>query len=125
MGAISPSDSDVGAEQRNIPAPPRHPGPDPSGYESPVDGHHFVQEPHRKQGRRAELPHRRNHSAAELAERGHPASHASLNDLVLKARNMRSVGIRDRIACVQWTWFTMTMVCPPPCVQGDFTVSNY
>ena len=41
---------------------------------------------------------------------------SSLNGMVSKARNMgrrhgRKVGIRDRIDCFQWTWFTMTMVC--------------
>lgn len=36
---------------------------------------------------------------------------ASLNDLVLKAKADRGqIGIKDRIACIQWNWFTMTMV---------------
>jgi hypothetical protein len=38
---------------------------------------------------------------------------SSLNGMVTKAKDMKingKVGIRDRIACHQWTWFTMTMV---------------
>jgi hypothetical protein len=114
MGAVSvddrPSDGDnnTGAAQQNVRAPLRHPKPNPSsGYESPDDEHHFVREPHRL---KRILPHLRNRAAAELLESGDPGNHASLNDLVTKARKMRSVGVRDRIACVQWTWFTMTMV---------------
>jgi hypothetical protein len=35
----------------------------------------------------------------------------SLNGVMLRARRgVRKVGIRDRIGCFQWTWFTMTMV---------------
>lgn len=35
---------------------------------------------------------------------------ASLNDLVLKAKAARGqISIKDRIACIQWNWFTMTM----------------
>ncbi|KAL2019111.1 hypothetical protein VTK56DRAFT_10062 [Thermocarpiscus australiensis] len=37
---------------------------------------------------------------------------ASLNGAVMRARNMtgqRKVGLRERIGCYQWTWFTMTM----------------
>ncbi|KAL2148223.1 hypothetical protein VTH82DRAFT_3949 [Thermothelomyces myriococcoides] len=34
----------------------------------------------------------------------------SLNGAVLRARGLgRKVGWRDRVACFQWTWFTMTM----------------
>jgi hypothetical protein len=47
-------------------------------------------------------------------ERGFPGMRpASLNDLVLKAKAARGqISIKDRIACIQWNWFTMTMVCP-------------
>jgi hypothetical protein len=44
-----------------------------------------------------------------------PPATDSLNAVVVaKARGNpnRKVGLRDRIACFQWTWFTMTMVCP-------------
>lgn len=38
----------------------------------------------------------------------------SLNGAVLRARKMamgsRKVGVRERIGCFQWTWFTITMV---------------
>ncbi|AEO61684.1 hypothetical protein MYCTH_2312085 [Thermothelomyces thermophilus ATCC 42464] len=37
----------------------------------------------------------------------------SLNGVVTRARGTgRKVGWRDRVACFQWTWFTMTMVRP-------------
>lgn len=54
-----------------------------------------------------------------------PASHSSsLNGMVTKARNLRNrkVGIKDRIACFQWTWFTMTMVCR--CLEPDVSLLN-
>jgi hypothetical protein len=34
----------------------------------------------------------------------------SLNGAVVRADGVRKVGLRDRIGCFQWTWFTMTMV---------------
>ena len=40
---------------------------------------------------------------------------SSLDGMVTKAKDMkpnRKVGIRDRVSCHQWTWFTMTMVSP-------------
>ncbi|KAB5582491.1 hypothetical protein GE09DRAFT_269487 [Coniochaeta sp. 2T2.1] len=83
-----------------------------TGYESPDEQHHFVREPHRMRSCPATVPHRRHNNAREeILEGQEPEhqSHASLNDLVLGARKMKNVGIRDRVACVQWTWFTMTM----------------
>ena len=83
-----------------------------TGYESPDEQHPTVREPHRIKSCPATVPHRRRHARKEILEGQEPEnrSHASLNDLVLGASKMRKVGIRDRIACIQWTWFTMTMV---------------
>jgi hypothetical protein len=95
------------------------------GYESPDDEHQFFGPPQRLKSSPAAIPQRRHHATASLLERGEPSSsHASLNHLTLKAKNMRGkVGIRDRIACFQWTWFTMTMACHPiplhMCYRGD------
>lgn len=59
------------------------------------------------------LPLRRYDSPDELERGSSQTRHASLNDMLLKAKAARGkVGIRDRIACFQWTWFTMTMVRP-------------
>ncbi|KAB5586079.1 voltage-dependent anion channel-domain-containing protein [Coniochaeta sp. 2T2.1] len=83
-----------------------------TGYESPDEQHQFVREPHQIRGCPATVPHRRHHNAREQVLEGQEPehhSHASLNDLVLGARKVKNVGIRDRVACVQWTWFTMTM----------------
>ena len=41
-----------------------------------------------------------------------PSNHSSLNDMIAKADKMHlnaRVTLRDRIACYQWTYFTMTM----------------
>jgi hypothetical protein len=56
----------------------------------------------------------RRYDSPDELERGSPSTrHASLNDMLLKAKAARGqIGIRDRIACFQWTWFTMTMVRP-------------
>jgi hypothetical protein len=113
MGIVSRNDRE---QQRDSSVPTRtEPA---SGYESPDDEHHFIPEPHRMKSSPAAIPHRRPHASAAFMERGNPPPpHASLNDVVLKAKDMRCLGLRDRIACVQWTWFTMTMVCPPFAAQ--------
>lgn len=108
MGTVSRNDGS-GRQQSSTPGRPPELG---SGYESPADDERlFIREPHRMQSSPAALPqHRPNASSTGFVEREDPSPpHASLNDLVLKAKNMRSVGIRDRIACFRWTWFTMTM----------------
>lgn len=113
MGTLSCSRGSDTAAQTDIPAPRRQPGSDPSRYQSPDDEHPSVREPQPADSISAGLPAsrpRNHHAAADPRQRGAPASNGSLNDLVSKERDTRSVGIRDRIACFQWTWFTMTMV---------------
>lgn len=115
MGTVSRSSGDTAA-QAEVPAPHRRPGDEPRGYESPDYDQPYVREPpQRANSSRTDFPdpHLLNHAAADSTERGEPASNASLNDheLVSKERDARSVGIRDRIACFRWSWFTMTMVC--------------
>ena len=56
---------------------------------------------------------------------------SSLDDMVAKAHNdatrKKKVGVRDRIACYQWTYFTMvsTLLQPPDRVAGFFTDPTY
>lgn len=100
------------------------------GYESPDESQANINLGPRTVSSPAVLPQRRPgyyaNASPALMEEGeeNSAAHASLNDLVLKARNMRKVGIRDRIACIQWTWFTMTMVCRPSLRVLEITLVN-
>jgi hypothetical protein len=54
------------------------------------------------------------------ARQQHPNAD-SLAKMIADARRgsySGKVGIRDRISCYQWTWFTMTMVRPSSLVES-------
>ncbi|KAK0705298.1 voltage-dependent anion channel [Lasiosphaeris hirsuta] len=72
-----------------------------SGYESPEDDHFS--------GVQASGIYRQDRAADRNTDTD--LEPASLNGMVTKANRMsgRKVGIRDRIGCFRWTWFTMTM----------------
>ena len=83
------------------------------GYESPTeDFFQSVSAPC--------LVNRRNDDLEKATSGYSPAPSplpANLNSMVTKANKMKpegKVSIRDRIACYQWTWFTMNMVRPSP-----------
>ena len=76
------------------------------GYESPEDDSSPPEPPFRRQDSDTDPE-----SAARAFE-----SPSSLTGMINKANGMtrgRKVSILDRIACFQWTWFTMTMVNSP------------
>lgn len=89
-----------------------------SGYESPTeetpsgsvsrDGAPGLQLPISVRALRSPASTRGN-----LPTNGPDAGSSSLNGMLCKMEmiSSRKVGIRDRIACYQWTWFTM--VCFP------------
>lgn len=89
-----------------------------SGYESPEDDNYPVLSS--LPTTRWASPSRDHHQhSAKISgsRRPPPAPSApsvpcSLNGMLLETREKRrlKVGIRDRISCYQWTWFTMNMV---------------
>lgn len=77
------------------------------GYESPTE--HTVTSALAA----SRLIHRLNELERNTGQNGHdrrqnPVKH-DLMTRSEKAGRRRRVGIRDRIACFQWTWFTSTM----------------
>lgn len=84
--------------------PPR-PYPTGLGYESPTE--HTVDRSVTSAMATSQLFHR----LSELQQSQHE-NNAALDDLVSRVEKTpvpKAVGIRDRIACFQWTWFTSTM----------------
>jgi hypothetical protein len=45
------------------------------------------------------------------------ASLAKMISSARKHRHEKKIGLRDRVSCHQWTWFTMTMVSSHPTIQ--------
>ncbi|KAM7208606.1 malic acid transport protein [Naviculisporaceae sp. PSN 640] len=93
-----------------------------SGYESPEDDNYPVS-PSRPATRWASpsRDHLQHPAKRSGSIRPPPAPSArsvpcSLNGMLLETRDLRrlKVGIRDRISCYQWTWFTMNMVSMIP-----------
>ncbi|KAK0652182.1 voltage-dependent anion channel-domain-containing protein [Cercophora newfieldiana] len=91
--------------------------PPPCGYESPDDipvptplQHRdvFCQGPTPTPG---STPDRSPDPESGIRSPEPHSNTSSLNHMITKARNLRGskVGIKDRIACFRWTWFTMTM----------------
>ncbi|KAM7212019.1 voltage-dependent anion channel domain containing protein [Rhypophila decipiens] len=93
-----------------------------SGYESPEDDHFPPLPTHNGSGSPAAASalwasSRDHNPKSPGAPRPPPAPSArsepcSLNGMLSETRDMRNlikVGIRDRIGCYQWTWFTMNM----------------
>ena len=81
------------------------------GYDSPDEEHHpLPTSPH---------PPGRRHVECVVDGVARPSiitttlsGPSSLNDMITRSKEMRfgqKVGLRDRIACYQWTFFTMTM----------------
>ena len=82
-----------------------------AGYESPDDEH---PPPALSARRPVKLA---GPSSPDLEDGMPPNRHvcnpSSLNGMMTKAEismSYRKIGLRDRIACYQWTWFTMNMV---------------
>ncbi|KAK3315028.1 voltage-dependent anion channel-domain-containing protein [Apodospora peruviana] len=106
----------AGVTSAPVQSPPRpHPTHSPiSGYESPDE--RSVASP----GPRPPLGPRPGPSTTPLVTRDpeaaagvhkSPSEPSSLDGIVARTKNMSSlkVGLRDRIGCYQWTWFTMNM----------------
>ncbi len=79
-----------------------------SGYESPDEQNAFSTTGY--------FPARNFASDPEKAvsRQGTVLSPSSLDNMITRTKGVKGagkVGLRDRIACHQWTWFTMTMVC--------------
>jgi len=94
--------------------------PPACGYESPGDDAHFVRQDRKSQNPISDLdsdPDPDPESAARSPLPRPASSPSSLNGMLERAANLSShkVTIKDRIACFQWTWFTMTMyfLLPP------------
>lgn len=103
---------------------PRSPGLE--GYESPDDDYRGMRAPQRMRSSPAVIPHRRRREEVDLTERGAPEmERVGLNDSAVEAKRMRRVGVRDRIACVRWTWFTMTMVGPGLMLFGELGLTRH
>jgi len=84
--------------------------PSITGYESPDEDHPAVLAPGLRIVPVAPVSVSGSQHSRSAAERF--SSPTSLNSMVTKSKHIRArrkVGLRDRISCYQWTWFTMTM----------------
>lgn len=95
------------------------------GYESPMDEHPpFGMATASPRPGISPLQQPQASRRAGAAGEGNQPRSYSLNGVVEAARNTRpKIGIRERIRCYQWTWFTMTMVCIGS-LFVDLTVGN-
>jgi hypothetical protein len=83
-----------------------------NGYESPLD--EFSLQPKPVRGQRHRLACR--HDGVGLPAEGesresqmHDINRSGGENQQGEAAGIRTVGLRDRIGCYTWTWFTMTM----------------
>ncbi|KAI0517265.1 voltage-dependent anion channel-domain-containing protein [Xylaria bambusicola] len=77
---------------------------------APLDGNRSRRPPLRSQNRPGGLARNYSHNPFQHAQRYNGETMAQMISLArIESRRRGKIGIRDRICCYQWTWFTMTM----------------
>ena len=115
----------TGRARRSNPRDARSSSPIGSVYESPTDEHHppFFDSvlPPSSAAKLRPLYAPRSPTHADHHDPSASSNQLSLDDVVANAEKRnpnRKVGLRDRVACFQWTYFTMVRSFVPAAVRS-------